>query len=146
MPVVNKLMDDKVVPLSISHFTYRRGDPLGFLLALSCLLPILFIASQTTLVLFLRSTSQKLAILLLTGQLLNELLNLVLKSVLKGRRPSAAVRRDWGMPSSHAQFMAFLAQCVSFIVLEAHYSPNIYNSKTIDYTDPVYMCATPGAS
>lgn len=124
------------MPLSISHFTYKRGDYLGCFLALACLLPILLIAAQTTLVLFLHSTSQKIALLFLIGQLLNELLNLVLKHVLRGERPGAAVRTDWGMPSSHAQFMAFSAQCISHIILKAHYS-NKYYSKNIDYTDPI---------
>jgi dolichyldiphosphatase len=122
MPAINKHDNTKMVPLTISYFTYRRNDHLGFLLALSCLLPILFIAAQSTLVLLLHSTPQKLAALFLTGQLLNEGLNLVLKTVLKDKRPGSAIRTDWGLPSSHAQFMAFLAQCMTCIILMAHYS------------------------
>ena len=38
----------------------------------------------------------------------------------------------WGMPSSHAQFMAFLAQCISCIILTAYH---FNDSKDIDYTD-----------
>lgn len=136
MPPINRHKDSRPVPLSISYFTYGKDDHLGCFLALACLLPILFIAAQTTLVLFLNSTSQKLAALFLTGQLLNELLNLVLKHALRGERPGTAVRTDWGMPSSHAQFMAFLAQCISRIILTAHYSNNYY-SKSIDYTNAI---------
>jgi dolichyldiphosphatase len=136
VPAIKRPRDSKVVPLSISYFTHRKGDRLGFLLALACLLPILFTAAQTALVLILHSTGQKLAALFLIGQLLNEMLNLVLKNVLKGERPGTAIRVDWGMPSSHTQFMAFLAQCISCIILKANHS-NSSNSKGIGYTDMI---------
>ena len=46
----------------------------------------------------------------------------MLKTVVKDKRPGSAVRTDWGLPSSHAQFMAFLSQCMSYIILTAHHS------------------------
>ncbi len=84
------------------------------------------------------SRAIKLASMLLLGQLLNEALNLVLKNIIKQERPESRFRiriklllqltllylctyvdnhgfKDYGMPSSHSQFMAFLAVSFPFL-------------------------------
>lgn len=120
--------EEKRVPLGISYFTHRRGDCVGALLALSCLLPILFIAAQSTLVVALHPDAQlrRLSASVLLGQLVNELANLVLKRAIRQSRPDGAIRNDYGMPSSHAQFMAHLATVVGLLTCHAPEDSNYH--------------------
>lgn len=109
-------------PVSFFLAEYEDSDPLGYLLAFLSLTPPFLVAIQATvygtLLLLvgapgpfhrtLRKPAQ-LAGMVLLGQLLNELLNLALKNVLRSPRPvSEAFTSDYGMPSSHSQFMTFL--------------------------------------
>ena len=106
-------------PVSFFLVEYEELDPLGYLLAFLSLTPPFLVAIEAavycTLLLALprvkglRQQPAHLAGILLLGQLLNELLNLALKNILKGQRPHSDVyTSDYGMPSSHSQFMAFL--------------------------------------
>lgn len=118
-------------PVSFFLVEYDPTDPFSFLLALVSFAPPFLVAIQTTvfLTLFLllryfHHTPRNLQILkldradglagkLLLGQLANELLNLLLKNTLKHPRPASMsfshCYTDYGLPSSHSQFMAFLA-------------------------------------
>lgn len=107
-------------PVSFFLVEYDHLDPLGYLLALLSFTPPFLVAIQTAvylaLLLVVKSSKNRnlqraslLAGKLLLGQLLNELLNLGLKSAFRQPRPSSISNySDYGMPSSHSQFMAFL--------------------------------------
>lgn len=117
------------MPLGISYFTYPQGDYIGALLALSCLLPILFVAAQSTLVVALHPDAQLLCLSasVLLSQLVNEFVNFVLKRALRQSRPNGAIRSDYGMPSSHAQFMTHLATVVALLIWHAPENSNYHH-------------------
>jgi dolichyldiphosphatase len=58
----------------------------------------------------LSSRSRSLAFVI-AGFLVNEAANKVLKNVFKESRPPGAALSNYGMPSSHSQFVAYLAAC-----------------------------------
>ena len=112
-------------PVSFFLVEYDSFDHFGYLLAFLSFTPPFLVAIQTAIYFtllacgqVLRSKSCQRAALvagkLLLGQLLNELLNLALKNTLKQSRPIPSEflhnyhYKDYGMPSSHSQFMAFL--------------------------------------
>lgn len=107
-------------PVSFFLVEYDHLDPFGYLLAFLSFTPPFLVAIQTTIYLTLvlaaksirNSNLQRASLLagkLLLGQLLNELLNLGLKNAFRQPRPeSSSNYSDYGMPSSHSQFMAFL--------------------------------------
>ena len=99
--------------LSLTAVVYREGDRLGQALALASMLPIFLIVSYLTTI-AVRRELHTCAILF--GQLLNEALNLALKKQIRQPRPEGAPSDDFGMPSSHSQFMGFFA---AYIVLFA---------------------------
>lgn len=94
-------------PLALSHVEYTDGDVLGMLLAAASLLPIALVVATATLAAFRRELR---LISLLSGLLLCEAsAQLIKRTLMQPRPPSALSDRSPGMPSSHAQLMAFLA-------------------------------------
>jgi dolichyldiphosphatase len=94
--------------LQFTAVAYEEGDALGHALAWASMAPhVLLVAQLTALVLAETAARRRLALRVLAGQVANEGLNLVLKRVLREPRPAAATRTDYGMPSSHAQFVAY---------------------------------------
>lgn len=108
-------------PVSFFLVEYDHLDHWGYLLAFLSFTPPFLVAIQAaayvTLLIASKSAQGRrlrnaanFAGTLLLGQLLNEILNLVLKNGFRQPRPSSLSNyKDFGMPSSHAQFMAFLA-------------------------------------
>lgn len=58
--------------------------------------------------------------LMFIGQMACELFNLALKRILKEERPIQMHGRGYGMPSSHAQFVAFFSISISLFLLFRH--------------------------
>ncbi len=54
------------------------------------------------------------------GQLACEALNFALKRILKEERPKQMHGKGYGMPSSHAQFVAFFSLSLTFFLLFRH--------------------------
>merc|ERR1712187_1077113 len=69
-------------------------------------------------------------ILMFAGQMGCEALNFVLKRFIKEERPKEMFGKGYGMPSSHAQFVAFFAVYMGLFLLFRH-SPNSQNQGTI---------------
>lgn len=68
---------------------YEAGDFLGYLLAWSSLLPIFVVIAECTAFILAESPRRRRqAGALLLGQLVNELLNIILKRLLRHPRPS----------------------------------------------------------
>ena len=98
---------------SATHFQYTSGDHLGKLCCLLSLLPyIMGVMIGTWFIAFRKVDTVVIGI----GVVLNDVINLILKSILKEERPSGTGLDDvsYGMPSRHAQFTAFV--CVLLLL------------------------------
>jgi len=132
------------VPIQLFYVTYEQGDFLGFLLALASLTPMLVVVAQVTAVIITESSQRRCwAIWLLLGQILNEIINLILKRIFRQSRPITSDRLDYGMPSSHAQFSVFLAFALLFI-LYCHQSRfdkrMLFSLSLLSLLYPVVVC------
>jgi len=110
-------------PISLTYVTYPEGDIIGKVLAWSSLLPIFIIVAFITLIIFRREIHTMVFFL---GILLNEVVNMAVKSYVKAPRPcrpgdEKLLYNKYGMPSSHAQFVGFFAIymfCFAYIRLK----------------------------
>ncbi|XP_056642032.1 dolichyldiphosphatase 1-like [Diorhabda carinulata] len=103
------------VPLTLTLVEYPKGDIIGKFLALISLAPFGIGSGFIALILFRRDLH---TITFFLGTLLSELLNYILKHIICEARP---IRRDiiyveYGMPSSHAQYVWFFATYVIYFV------------------------------
>mmetsp|Transcript_2700 Transcript_2700/g.8183 ORF Transcript_2700/g.8183 Transcript_2700/m.8183 type:complete len:219 (+) Transcript_2700:147-803(+) len=108
-------------PLSWTYVLYESGDTVGFLMAMVALSPLFIFTSLATVVLVRRELH---AVMCAAGLVANDVLSNVLKKTLSllpalgsvAFRPAGCERTDGGLPSSHAQFAAFLvgygSQCL----------------------------------
>ncbi|KAK3586693.1 hypothetical protein CHS0354_039164 [Potamilus streckersoni] len=106
-------VDNKVVmewsAISLTHVQYPKGDFIGYILAWFSLLPFCILVGFVTLIIFRRDCH---TISYFCGLLLNEVLNWILKHLIREDRPRRDIDilfTEYGMPSSHAQFMYFFA-------------------------------------
>ncbi|XP_074654900.1 dolichyldiphosphatase 1-like isoform X2 [Tubulanus polymorphus] len=102
--------------ISLTHVEYPK-DFIGFVLAIISLTPICILVGFGTLILFRRDLH---TISYLIGLLLNEVVNWILKHLIQEYRPlrqRETVFSEYGMPSSHAQFMWFYAVYLSFFLI-----------------------------
>ncbi|KAH0613114.1 uncharacterized protein H6S33_009494 [Morchella sextelata] len=96
--------------LSLTHVYYNPDDPASLLCAWLALVPQALMVSYATLSVAQRELE---VLLMLSGQLACEALNWVLKRCFKQQRPKQMYGKGYGMPSSHAQFVAFFALYLS---------------------------------
>ncbi|XP_076455059.1 dolichyldiphosphatase 1-like [Babylonia areolata] len=93
-----------------------KGDIMGQILAMSSLLPVCLGVSFVTLIIFRRDLH---TISFLTGLVLDEAFNWVLKHLIQEGRPKrdrSNLYTEYGMPSSHSQFMWFFATYMTFFI------------------------------
>ncbi|KAL4779982.1 phosphatidic acid phosphatase type 2/haloperoxidase [Aspergillus varians] len=109
--------------LSLTHVHYNPEDPLSFLSAWLALVPQALCVVYVTLVWASREVEVGL---MFAGQLVCEALNFALKRIIKEERPRQMFGKGYGMPSSHAQFVAFFAIYIGLFLLFRH-SPNATN-------------------
>lgn len=103
-------------------YTIPPGDLFGQLLACISLTPLCIAGSFIPLILFRRDLH---TITFFAGTLLNELLNKLLKHWIREPRPlrRSHVHEEYGMPSSHAQFIWFFSTYVTlFVLLRLHHN------------------------
>ncbi|XP_032905236.1 dolichyldiphosphatase 1 isoform X2 [Amblyraja radiata] len=97
-------------PLSLTHVEYPPDDLAGKVLAYLSLVPVFILFGFVTLIVFKRELH---SISFLCGLVLNEILNWVIKNVIKEPRPCQGAHRnlftEYGMPSSHSQFIWFFS-------------------------------------
>lgn len=95
-------------PFSYTFVIYRHGDHLGWVSAGLALAPVFIVVAMVTMIVNRRDLGTAA---MFAGQLGNEVVNYVLKSVIKAPRPSDLheFSPKYGMPSNHAQFMGFFA-------------------------------------
>ncbi|KAJ6438585.1 dolichyl pyrophosphate phosphatase [Purpureocillium lavendulum] len=103
--------------LSLTHVYYDPDDPLSLVCAYLALVPQSLCVVYATLVL---ATREAEVALLLAGQLACEALNFALKRLIKEERPRRIHGKGYGMPSSHAQFVAFWSVSLALFLLLRH--------------------------
>ncbi|CAH1785914.1 unnamed protein product, partial [Owenia fusiformis] len=113
----NEPNDIQWKPISLTYVEYPSGDLLGKALAWCSLIPIFLLVSFATLIIFRRDLH---TICYLAGIVSNEGVNWLLKHTIKEARPSKDKRilyTEYGMPSSHSQFMWFFTSYLILFVL-----------------------------
>ncbi|KAI5803106.1 hypothetical protein EDC01DRAFT_494164 [Geopyxis carbonaria] len=118
--------------LSITHVYYTPSDPLSLASAYCAIIPQSLMIVYATLLYTTREVEVALA---LAGQLLCEGLNFLLKRLIREHRPPAMLGHGYGMPSSHAQFMAFLGVYVSLLIwVRGAGGPRLQTWRRVGYT------------
>ncbi|XP_023954715.1 dolichyldiphosphatase 1 [Bicyclus anynana] len=111
-------------PLSLTLVEYPKGDLLGKFFAFTSLAPFGIGAGFVTLILFRRDLH---TIAFFIGTLINEVLNIVLKHIICESRPliRGHLYNEYGMPSSHSQFVWFFSIYVLyFFIIRLHHINN----------------------
>ncbi|KAK7954524.1 hypothetical protein PG996_015331 [Apiospora saccharicola] len=103
--------------LSLTHVHYDPSDPISYLCAWLALVPQGLCVAYATLV---WSTREAEVALMFAGQLLCEALNFALKRLIKEERPRRMNGKGYGMPSSHAQFVAYFAVSLALFLVVRH--------------------------
>ncbi|GLV37842.1 hypothetical protein CBL_06456 [Carabus blaptoides fortunei] len=127
------------VPLSLTLVEYPKGDLLGKVFALISLAPFGIGAGFVTLILFRRDLH---TITFFLGTLFSEALNYTLKHTICEARPMHRPEEynEYGMPSSHAQFMWFFATYVIYFVFIRLYHLN--NNTIIENVSKLLIIST----
>ncbi|KAH3797871.1 dolichyldiphosphatase 1-like [Dreissena polymorpha] len=130
--------------ISLTHVQYTKGDFIGFVLAWSSLVPFCLLVAFVTLIVFRRDIH---TISYFVGLLLNEAVNWILKHTIREQRPSRDISvlfTEYGMPSSHSQFMYFFATYLVFFLLIRVYRNYNWMDDLWKYALIVggYLCAT----
>ncbi|KAL4918088.1 phosphatidic acid phosphatase type 2/haloperoxidase [Aspergillus aurantiobrunneus] len=109
--------DRPLASLSLTHVHYNPEDSLSFLSAWLALVPQALCVVYVTLI----WASREMEVgLMFAGQLVCEALNFALKRIIKEERPKQMFGKGYGMPSSHAQFVAFFAIYMGLFLLFRH--------------------------
>ena len=137
LPAIHLSMDSSLEPqlqsLKVTHVYYNPLDPFSLASAFLALIPQALMVIYITLIYARREIE---VVLMLAGQLLCELANFILKRAIREARPPGIslapplvfcggltfwgieiLGEGYGMPSSHAQFMAFFAVYVTLYLI-----------------------------
>ncbi|KAI9802806.1 MAG: hypothetical protein M1833_001405 [Piccolia ochrophora] len=107
----------QLASLSLTHVHYYPGDPISYLCAWLALVPQGLCVVYATLI---WSTREVEVCLMFAGQMGCEALNWGLKRWIKEERPKLMNDKGYGMPSSHAQFVAYFSISLSLFLLLRH--------------------------
>ncbi|KAF7309875.1 acidPPc domain-containing protein [Mycena indigotica] len=100
--------------LDLTHVLYDDDSYFSLALALLTLSPILLMPAYAALAV---QTREYVIIIMWAGQLIGEVLNLVIKHTVKQARPSYSAANGYGFPSSHSQYMGYFA---TYLVLHLY--------------------------
>lgn len=123
-------MVDHTAPLaslSLTHVYYDPSDPVSYACAWLALVPQALCVIYVTLIWISREAEVGL---LFAGQLACEAINFALKRLIKEERPRRIHGKGYGMPSSHAQFVAFWALSLALFLLIRH-RPNPHKAEKV---------------
>ncbi|KAL4735995.1 phosphatidic acid phosphatase type 2/haloperoxidase [Aspergillus similis] len=112
--------EQPLASLSLTHVHYNPEDSLSLVSAWLALVPQALCIVYVTLVWASREVEVGL---MFAGQLVCEALNFALKRIIKEERPKQMFGKGYGMPSSHAQFVAFFAIYLALFLIFRH-APN----------------------
>ncbi|KAK5719019.1 hypothetical protein LTR17_015444 [Elasticomyces elasticus] len=113
--------------LSLTHVHYDPADPISHACAYLALVPQALVITYAAL---MWSTREVEIILMFAGQMGCEALNWVLKRTIKEERPAQMHGKGYGMPSSHAQFVAFFSTFLTLFLLLRHNPHHPHASST----------------
>ncbi|KAF8427318.1 hypothetical protein EV426DRAFT_589525 [Tirmania nivea] len=118
----NDHFEPPLASLSLTHVYYNPDDPVSLISAWLALVPQALVISYTAVIWAQREVE---LILMFAGQLGCEAVNWALKRLIKEARPTQMHGKGYGMPSSHAQFVAFFSVYVTLWVFLrcGHLSP-----------------------
>ncbi|KAI4223269.1 MAG: hypothetical protein L6R36_005560 [Xanthoria steineri] len=102
---------------SVTHISYDASDPIAYICAWLALVPQILCVVYATLI---WSSREVEIFLMFAGQMGCEVLNFLLKRMIKGERPPRIKSKGYGMPSSHAQFVAFFSVYLTLFLLFRH--------------------------
>ena len=103
--------------LSLTHVHYDPTSKISHACAFLALVPQALCITYATLI---WSTREIEILLMFAGQMGCEALNWVLKRFIREDRPAQMLGKGYGMPSSHAQFVAFFAVYLGLWVVVRH--------------------------
>ncbi|KAL4818305.1 hypothetical protein BDW67DRAFT_157695 [Aspergillus spinulosporus] len=109
--------EQPLASLSLTHVHYNPEDSLSLVSAWLALVPQALCVVYVTLVWASREVEVGL---MFAGQLVCEALNFALKRIIKEERPKQMFGKGYGMPSSHAQFVAFFAVYLTLFLVFRH--------------------------
>ncbi|KAH8821409.1 hypothetical protein F5884DRAFT_85616 [Xylogone sp. PMI_703] len=124
--------------LSLTHVHYDPDDPISYACAFMALVPQALCVVYATLI---WSTREIEIFLMFCGQMACEASNFALKRILKEERPKQMHGKGYGMPSSHAQFVAFFSVSLTLFLLLRH----VPREKSANYR-PLYLIERLGLS
>ncbi|KAF2770775.1 DOLPP1 protein [Teratosphaeria nubilosa] len=119
--------DAPLASLSLTHVHYNPHDPLSHISAYLALVPQ---ALMITYVSLIWGTREIEIALMFAGQLGCEGLNWMLKRYIEEERPTQMHGKGYGMPSSHAQFVAYFSTFLTLFVLLRHNPHHPHTSTT----------------
>ncbi|XP_047516334.1 dolichyldiphosphatase 1-like [Pieris napi] len=126
-------------PLALTLVEYPKGDLWGKFFAITSLAPFGIGSGFITLILFRRDLH---TIAFFIGTLLNELMNIILKHIFCEKRPLSRgnLYNEYGMPSSHSQFIWFFSFYVLyFFIFRLHH---IYNNNVLSIVGKVIIISS----
>ncbi|KAG0259877.1 Dolichyldiphosphatase 1 [Mortierella polycephala] len=106
--------------LSITHVQFRQDDIFSKLLAYVTLSPLAIICGYVAVIITSRDLKP---LVMFAGQLANEVVNQILKRLVKQARPTEYLGDGYGMPSSHSQFMAYFSTYVAILMYRRGVAP-----------------------
>lgn len=122
-----KMDGPPLASLSLTHVHYDPTSKISHACAYLALVPQALCITYATLI----WSSREIEILLMfAGQMACEALNWVLKRFIREERPAQMIGKGYGMPSSHAQFVAFFAVYLGLWVVVRHDPWKTNESKT----------------
>ncbi|KAK4550723.1 hypothetical protein LTR36_000302 [Oleoguttula mirabilis] len=127
--------DPPLASLSLTHVHYNAADPLSHLSAYLALVPQALVITYVALV---WSTREIEVLLMFAGQMGCEALNWILKRSIREERPTQMHGKGYGMPSSHAQFVAFFSTFLTLFLLVRH-NPNHPHASSTHVPTPYWQ-------
>ncbi|KAF9955606.1 hypothetical protein BGZ72_003588 [Mortierella alpina] len=106
--------------LSLTHVQFTQGDLISQFYAFVTLSPMVLVSGYVCIILVTRDIKPAV---MFAGQLANEVINQILKRLVKEARPTEYLGDGYGMPSSHSQFMAYFATYAIILMYRRGVSP-----------------------
>ncbi|KAL3232512.1 Dolichyldiphosphatase [Nakaseomyces bracarensis] len=131
---MNVTTNANIIPFDDTYILYDPEDFLSFLSAYFSLLPILILTFYLSWFIITRELE---ACIIALGQLSNEIMNNIVKNIVKQDRPywvgdsfqENSIRSGYGMPSAHSQFMGFTLAYFTLSLIVVPLNTNRIRSK-----------------